>query len=257
MSNQKLEIIFFDINNIIDDDEEKENNQEEIKEEKKENSIVNEAIGYFMDNHYLIDTEIEKCEEYNEYTFVYQIEKNVAKLCKFYLFTKLTQDSLKIDSNALFIFCDLEKEKNKKLLQKVIENIKRVCPQDIKIFIQGIIKSQKESVLNKETICQLFSNEECIFKYNEVNFNLNENIENDNNNNKNDNNIKEDNIQNENNDIKDDKANKKDENIYAKINSFIEEAMFDIYRYNNSKKIKISKKNSGNQMNKDVSCFIY
>ena len=170
MSTYNIEIIIFDINNF--EDEEIDNDEKE----KKEKCIINKeilfsykVINHFIKNHILIDMEMEENEDYNEYSFIYQIQKGITKQCKFYLFYRVTQESFTIDSNALLIFCDLENEKSKELLKKVIENIKKICQQDIRIYILGIIKGNKECILNQESISKLFKEEEINIKYNEMN----------------------------------------------------------------------------------------
>ena len=299
MSNNNIGIIFFDIKDFFD--EEKENNEEEekeeeikeekeeIKEEKKEEKEVSfprKVIGYFLENQILIDVEIEEYEDYYQYSFIYQIQRDVAKLCKFYLFSKVTQETFKIDSNALFIFCDLENEKNKGFLEKVIENIKRICQPDIKVYILGIIKSNKECSLNKENITKLFEEEEIDLKFKEINISIENNINEDNeDNNKNninndniiienneinkndkiDNNNENDKIDNnnendkneENNENKNEEKNKIKEDIFDEIDKFIEESMHDIYEYENSKKPRFSKRGRQRELNNYSSCFVY
>jgi len=283
MSNNNIEIVFFDINDFVE--EENENNEqeekkEEIKAEKeeekeeKEISFPLKVIGYFLENQILIDMETEECEDYYQYSFIYQIQKDVAKHCNFYVFSRITQESFTIDSNALFIFCDLENEKNKRLLEKVIENIKRICQQDIKIYILGIIKSNKECALNKENIIKLFEEEEIHMKYKEININSKKNINKNEDNNENENNIKNDNIiiennkndnnennKNNENDKKENVDNKNEENskkdIFEEIDKFIEESMIDIYEYENSKKPRFSKRGRERELNNYSSCIVY
>ena len=291
MSNNNIEIVFFDINDFVE--EENENNEqeekkeeikaekeEEIKAEKeeekeeKEISFPLKVIGYFLENQILIDMETEECEDYYQYSFIYQIQKDVAKHCNFYVFSKITQESFSIDSNALFIFCDLENEKNKRLLEKVIENIKRICQQDIKIYILGIIKSNNKCVLNKENISKLFEEEEIHMKYKEININSKKNINKNEDNNENENNIKNDNIiiennkndnnennKNNENDKKENVDNKNEENskkdIFEEIDKFIEESMIDIYEYENSKKPRFSKRGRERELNNYSSCIVY
>ena len=285
MSNNNIGIIFFDIKDFFD--EEKENNEEEEKEEEikeeKEVSFPRKVIGYFLENQILIDVEIEEYEDYYQYSFIYQIQRDVAKLCKFYLFSKVTQETFKIDSNALFIFCDLENEKNKGFLEKVIENIKRICQPDIKVYILGIIKSNKECSLNKENITKLFEEEEIDLKFKEINISIENNINEDNNknninndniiienneinkNDKIDNNNENDKIDNnnendkneENNENKNEEKNKIKEDIFDEIDKFIEESMHDIYEYENSKKPRFSKRGRQRELNNYSSCFVY
>jgi len=283
MSNNNIEIVFFDINDFVE--EENENNEqeekkEEIKAEKeeekeeKEISFPLKVIGYFLENQILIDMETEECEDYYQYSFIYQIQKDVAKHCNFYVFSRITQESFTIDSNALFIFCDLENEKNKGALEKVIENIKRICQQDIKIYILGIIKSNNKCVLNKENISKLFEEEEIHMKYKEININTKKNINKNEDNNENENNIKNDNIiiennkndnnennKNNENDKKENVDNKNEENskkdIFEEIDKFIEESMIDIYEYENSKKPRFSKRGRERELNNYSSCIVY
>ena len=217
MFSQNLEIVFFDINSfeIKREENKQEEEIEEKKEEnnvdtKKENSFPFKVIKHFLDNHILIDNEIEEFDDYDEYSFIGEIQKDVAKQCKFYLFSKATQESFMIDFNGLFIFCDLQNEKTKELLDKMKDNIKRICPPDIIIYIIGIIKSHNECFLNKESISKLFNEEEIYIKYDEININDNniifddKNIGNDNNfliknnNDINNNKIDKNNIDNEN-----------------------------------------------------------
>ena len=291
MSNNNIEIVFFDINDFVEEEKEnneKEEKEEEIKvekeeekedkEEEKEISFPRKVVGHFLENQILIDMEIEEYEDYYQYSFIYQIQKDVAKHCKFYVFSKFTQELFTIDSNALFIFCYLENERNKGLLEKVIENIKRICQQDIKIYILGIIKSNNECALNKENISKLFEEEEIDMKYKEININIKNNINNNEDNKKNNNNINNDNIiinnneknKNENNNNENDKNIKiennennnevdidKKEDIFDDIDKFIEESMLDIYQYENSKKPRFSKKGRERELNNYSSCFIY
>ena len=361
---ENIEIVFFDINNFEEEENEEEENEEK-KEEKKddikieksdekknEKSFPLKVIEYFLENHILIDNEKEEFEDYDLYSFIYQIEKSEARQCKFYLFSKITQESFTIDSNGLFIFCELQNEKAREILEKVIEKIKRICPQDIIIYILGIIKSDKECFLNKENIIKIFSEEEINIKYNEIDINDNkinndnnlknendikndnniinnnninnekdfnndnnniiincinsENKDNINNENDNDNNIiiinsiseendiciKDNNINNHNiiinennlnnnninkvklennkrnnienggkfckkedNQNKNEELNKKEENIFIKINKLIENAILDIYKY--ERKPKIKKLEYNREMEKFNSCLVY
>ena len=296
MSNNNIEIIFFDINDLVEeenDNNEQKEKEEEIKAEKEEEKIEKDeekeeknkekeisfplkVIGYFLENQILIDMEAEEYEDYYQYSFIYQIQKDVAKHCNFYVFSKITQESFSIDSNALFIFCDLENEKNKGALEKVIENIKRICQQDIKIYILGIIKSNNKCVLNKENISKLFEEEEIHMKYKEININTKKNInknednnEDNNENNENNNNIIIENNENNNNennnnneDDKKENVDKKNEenlkkDIFEEIDKFIEESMIDIYEYENSKKPRFSKRGRERELNNYSSCIVY
>ena len=194
MSSNNLEILIFDINNF--EDEENDN----IAKEKKEKDIKNKeellsykAITHFLENHIILDMEKEENEDYNEYSFIYQIQKGITKQCKFYLFSRVTQESFTIDSNSLLIFYDLEDENSKELSKKVIENIKKICQQDIRIYIFGIINGNKECVLDQESIINLYKEEDINIKYNQIS-------------------IKEDNINKNNEGIKNDNLNDKDNN---------------------------------------------
>ena len=287
---QDIEIIFIDINNIIEEEKEKDDekgkkdvkNDEEKKDaSKKEKTLLIKIIDHFLDNHILLDLENEEYEQYYEYSFIYQISKGITKQFKFYLFTRLKQESFSIDSNGLFILCDLENNKTKELLEKIIENIKKIG-SDIRIYILGITKSKKEGVLTEELITKMFKDEEITLIYKEIDFN---NIKNDNevdnkkgneinNNTDNNNMINNDNknIKNENNNInennkekndgkKNDELNKKGEikeGVYEKIDKFIESTMLDIY---NNKKIiipSIKKNESEKGLGENTShCSIY
>lgn len=285
-----IEIIFIDINNIIEEEKEKDDekkkeddkNDEEKKDaSKKKKTLLNKIIDHFLDNHILLDLENEEYEQYYEYSFIYQIYKGITKQFKFYLFTKLKQESFSIDSNGLFILCDLTNNKTKELLEKIIENIKKICP-DIRLYILGIIKSKKEGVLTEELITKMFKEEEITLIYKEIDFNnlnndneednkkdnkINNNtdnnnmINNDNKNIKNENNIINENNKDINDGKKNDELNKEgeiEERVYEKIDKFIEHTMLDIY---NNKKLIIPSINK-NELEKGLGentshCFIY
>lgn len=286
-----IEIIFIDINNIIEEEKEKDDekkkeddkNDEEKKDaSKKKKTLLNKIIDHFLDNHILLDLENEEYEQYYEYSFIYQIYKGITKQFKFYLFTKLKQESFSIDSNGLFILCDLTNNKTKELLEKIIENIKKICP-DIRLYILGIIKSKKEGVLTEELITKMFKEEEITLIYKEIDFNninndneednkkddnkINNNtdnnnmINNDNKNIKNENNIINENNKDINDGNKNDELNKEgeiEERVYEKIDKFIEHTMLDIY---NNKKLIIPSINK-NELEKGLGentshCFIY
>lgn len=286
-----IEIIFIDINNIIEEEKEKDeekkkeddkNDEEKKDASKKKKTLLNKIIDHFLDNHILLDLENEEYEQYYEYSFIYQIYKGITKQFKFYLFTKLKQESFSIDSNGLFILCDLTNNKTKELLEKIIENIKKICP-DIRLYILGIIKSKKEGVLTEELITKMFKEEEITLIYKEIDFNninndneednkkddnkINNNtdnnnmINNDNKNIKNENNIINENNKDKNDGNKNDELNKEgeiEERVYEKIDKFIEHTMLDIY---NNKKLIIPSINK-NELEKGLGentshCFIY
>ena len=204
----KLEIVFFDLK-----DNNKENNEENNHENNedngnkseifnKENSLSYKIIEHFINNNVIIDLEKEECGKFNIYSFIYQIQKGIARQFKFYLFNGLCEEAFKIDSNGIFIFCELNNEKTKELLEEFIEYVKKTCPQDIKIFIVGIISSRNQNNLNKLDISELIKENEIDYKYKEINLNDNQ-----------DNNNDENKINNEkNNIVLDDKNDKNSEN---------------------------------------------
>jgi len=186
MSNS-LELIFFDINNIIyediyEEDEKKMNEDEENEEIKripnKEKLLPYKIIEHFLYNIILIDLEIEESEKYNTYSFIYQVQRGIAKQCKLYLFKSLCQEAFNVNSNGLFIFCELQNEKTEELLDKLIEFIKKSCTKDIKLYIIGVIYPNKKNILTKENIKDLFDEEGIDYKYDEININPINNINN-------------------------------------------------------------------------------
>ena len=240
MSYKSINIIFFDINNIIDEEIDNEQEEKKIQQnENKENNIVKKAIKHFINNHILIDKETDEVDSYFECNFIYQIEENITQKCIFYSLSKVNVETFSLDVNGIFIFCDLDNEKNIELFQKVIENIKKKCPHEIKIFILGI-KSKKEATQNKEIILSLFNEEEITFKYNEIDVNINENNDN-------------------NNENKDNELNKRDEEMYTNIDKYIEDAMNDIFKDINFRKPSfINNNNSFNEEDsRAVSCSIF
>ena len=208
----KLEIVFFDLkdnneeNNEEYNDENNEDDENNSEIFNKENSLSYKIIKHFINNNIIIDLEKEECGKFFIYSFIYQIQKGVARQCKFYLFNGLCEEAFKIDSNGIFIFCELNNEKTKELFEKFIEYVKKTCPQDIKLFIVGIISSRNQNNLNKIDIPELLKEEEIDYKYKEINLNDNQN------NNIND----ENNINNEKNNIILDDKN--DNNIENKVN---------------------------------------
>ena len=294
---QKVELLFFDINNIVDEDDEDENednnknNNEEIKENninpKKDTTLPQKFIEHFLDNNILIDLEKEDNEYFNSYSFIYQIEKGITKQCKFYLFNTLYQKSFTIDSNGLFVFCELNNMKSKNSLEKLIEYIKKTCSNDIKLFIIGIIYLNKQSVFTKENIDEIFKDEDLKFNYNEITLNIKDkeqinNIDNENNNINNINNIEiinvinnEDNINKENNNINIDNINninieknnednnnneldEVEEETFEKLDKLIEQALYDIYKYQKEKKPTFNKYEEEKEIDQYSSrCKIY
>ena len=95
-----ISLVVFDINDIIEEEEEEEeleNNQiKKINEPKKENSIFVKSIEYFIKTHILLDIEREEFQNYCEYSFIYQIEKGVAKKFRIFLFSKIVKDTFTI-----------------------------------------------------------------------------------------------------------------------------------------------------------------
>ena len=213
----KLEIVFFDLkdNNKENNEENNEENNHENNEGNenkseifnKENSLSYHIIEHFIINNIIIDLEKEECGKFHIYSFIYQIQKGIAKQCKFYLFNDLCEEAFKIDSNGIFIFCELNNEKTKEFIEELIEYVKKTCPQDIKLFIVGIISSRNQNNLNKIDIPELIKEEEIDYKYKEIN--LNDNQNNINNHKNNINNVK-------NNIILDDKN---DNNIEKEVNN--------------------------------------
>ena len=233
MSLKSINILFFDINNIIIEDTDSQQEEKKI-DENKENNIANKAIKHFINNHILIDKETDEFDAYFECNFIYQIEENITKKCNFYLFSKVDLETFSVDINGIFIFCDLDNDKNEELFKTVIENIKKKCPSDIRIFILGMA-SKKETKINKDTILGLFNEEEMVCEFNEIDMNINENNEN-------------------NNENKDDKS----EEIFKAIDKYIEDAMNNIYKNTDSEKPSFSMNNSyNNNSNRAVSCSIF
>ena len=185
MSNS-LELIFFDINNIVyediyEEDEKKMNDEEEENEEKikkipkKEKLIPYKIIEHFLYNIILIDLEIEESEKFNTYSFIYQVQRGIAKQCKLYLFKSLCQEAFNVNSNGLFIFCELQNEKTEELLDKLIEFIKKTSIKDIKLYIIGVMYPNKKNLLTEENIKNLFDEEGIDYKYDEIIINPNNN----------------------------------------------------------------------------------
>ena len=56
---------------------------------------------------------------------------------------------------------------------------------------------------------------------------------------------------------KNEENNKQKEEIFEEIDKFIEESMLDIYKYENSKKPRFSKKGYEKELNNFNSCFVY
>ena len=272
---QSIEIVFIDINNF----DEKEEKEKEKKEEdsKKKKTILFKILDHFIENAIMIDIETKENEYYYEYSFIYQIEKGIAKQFKFHLFTKLKQDFI-IDSNALFILCDLENKKTKSLLEIMIENIKNIYLKGFKTYILGIKRTNNKTALNENKITAMFVNEDIEVEYKEVNFNDNNEINNninskvDNNNNEiniknnnlsnnniNNNNNNQNNINNEQKDENKDKESKdEEERIYELTDKFIEETMLMVYNNKESDGLYINRKDFERRLNENKSgCFIY
>ena len=173
----KLEIVIFDLKDINEEnnDDNNENNENKSEIFNKENSLSYKIIEHFINNNIIIDLETEECGKFHIYSFIYQVQKGIAKQCKFYLFNDLCEEAFKIDSNGIFIFCELNNEKTKEFLEELIEYVKKTCPQDIKLFIVGIISSRNQNNLNKINIPELIKEEEIDYKYKEINLNDNQN----------------------------------------------------------------------------------
>ena len=73
----------------------------------------------------------------------------------------------------------MNNEKTKEFLEELIEYVKKTCPQDIKLFIVGIISSRNKNNLNKIDIPELIKEEEIDYKYKEINLNDNQDNNND------------------------------------------------------------------------------
>jgi len=267
----KLEIIFFDLKDNNEENSDEKDEEDENKPEKfnEENSLLYKIIEHFLNNNIIIDLEKEEFEKFYLYSFIYQVQKGIARQCKFYLFNGLCEEAFEFDSDGIFIFCDLYKEKTKELLEELIEYIKKKCPQDIKLFIVGIISSKNKDNLIKLDISELLKEEEIDYKYKEINLNDNQNDNNNDENNINnkknniDSNDKNDNIKNEIN-IKEDENNQINQNdiiinnekenkieqnviednlineikdeVYEKFDELIVKSLLNIYEYQKQKK---------------------
>ena len=185
--------IFLDINNIIMDENEEIKEGEDLKKEIKEKfEFISSKINYFIENHILIDLEKEELFSVNKINFIYPIEKDIMQNFKFFLLRKIQKDILNIDVDALFILLDLEKDNYKKPSEEIISKI--INNPKIKFYFLGIYKSKDKIKLRKETITDLFIDQEQQIDYKYTEININEDIN----------------------------------DINEKIDKYIEEAMFDV-----------------------------
>ena len=244
--NHRLEIVFFDLRDNNEENNEENNDENDEEDENKsgifnkENSLSYIIIEHFLKHNIIIDLEKEECGKFYIYSFIYQIQKGIAKQCKFYLFNGLCEEAFNIDSNGIFIFCDLNNEKTKELFEKVIEYNKKLCPPDIKLFIVGIISSKNKNNSIKIDITELIKEEEIDYKYKEINLNDNQNNNNNDENNINNekNNIILDNK--DDNNIENESNNKEEENNPKNQNEII---------INNEEEIKIEENENDNLLN--------
>ena len=101
----------------------KVNNVDELEIEIKEKfKFIESIINNFVENHILIDIEIEEKNLIKMTSFIYQTEKGVMKNYKFFLLRKIEDEMFNNDVDALFLVVDLEKD-SKKLLETLISEI--------------------------------------------------------------------------------------------------------------------------------------
>ena len=143
-------LIFLDINNIIFDEIFEINEGENLKEEVKEKfEFISSIIKNFVDNHILVDIENEENYIFQSTSFIYQIENEIMKKYKFFLFRKFNEN-VNIEVDAFFIILDLEKEYSKESFEKIIDII--INNSTLKIYILGIYRSKKYIVIAKKLL---------------------------------------------------------------------------------------------------------
>ena len=192
------------------------NNVDELEIEIKEKfKFIESIINNFVENHILIDIEIEEKNLIKMTSFIYQTEKGVMKNYKFFIFRKIEDEMFNNDVDAFFLVVDLEKD-SKKLLEALISEI--IKKAKINLYFLGYYKSKNDIKITKDEIEDLIENDaqEIEYKYSEIDIN-----------------------------------NEDKDEINHKINEFIEQAMSDIYvseKDDNSKKDKM-------ENDKDVNNF--
>ena len=213
---KSFKFFFLDINNIIWDEKVKVNNVDELEIEIKEKfKFIESIINNFVENHILIDIEIEEKNLIKMTSFIYQTEKGVMKNYKFFLLRKIEDEMFNNDVDAFFLVVDLEKD-SKKILETLISEI--IKEAKINLYFLGYYKSKNDIKITKDEIEDLIENDaqEIEYKYSEIDIN-----------------------------------NEDKDEINHKINEFIEQAMSDIYvseKDDNSKKDKM-------ENDKDVNNF--
>ena len=208
-------LIFLDINNIIFDEIFEINEGENLKEEVKEKfEFISSIIKNFVDNHILVDIENEENYIFQSTSFIYQIENEIMKKYKFFLFRKFNEN-VNIQIDAFFIIMDLEKEYSKESFEKIIDII--INNSTLKIYILGIYRSKNDIVITKEIIEDFLKKQNCQIdhKYTEININ-----------------------------------NEDKDEINDTIEKFIEEAMFDVHIKVKEDKIKDGINNTYNSKDK-------
>ena len=213
---KSFKFFFLDINNIILDEKVKVNNVDELEIEIKEKfKFIESIINNFVENHILIDIEIEEKNLIKMTSFIYQTEKGVMKNYKFFILRKIEDEMFNNDVDVFFLVVDLEKD-SKKILETLISEI--IKETKINLYFLGYYKSKNDIKIAKDDIEDLIENDalEIEYKYSEIDIN-----------------------------------NEDKDEINHKINEFIEQAMSDIYvseKDDNSKKDKM-------ENDKDVNNF--
>ena len=167
----KLKILFFDLNI---------NNKQENKEEdyqNEEKTLDEIIIDAFIDEHIITEKKINKDNEDPENNFIsfnYNIQsKNDLKIIFYNLknFNKTYSINLTVD--AFFIIVDIENRNYYHKLIKLISYINDNCVKEIKSYILGIYKNEKNiiSEFKKEFIIKILDKKRFLYNYQTVFFN--------------------------------------------------------------------------------------
>ena len=161
-STSPIKIIFFDINGQYKEEENVDFNKNALLED----SPIRILEKFFKENSIQCKKEI--VEDLKNYTFDYEINKNVVKFDCYIMenFTEIHQSHLY--TNYYAIFCDLENEDILESLEKLIDFVNENYSINAKIFVIGIFKKSIDEDKTYMCMNEFLGKKGCNYEYYEM-----------------------------------------------------------------------------------------